>query len=274
MQKQQILQTADGSQTLFSQEHNETYHSSSGALKEAFSKFCEPCKISELAQRGAINILDIGFGLGYNLLAALHMVKAANSFCTIEITSLEKEILSPQTLNSITVPQKYSIDYEIIKKAANALSCNEKGVKISILKGDARKTIRELTNRYDAVFFDPFSVKKNPEMWSVDFFREIGERMTDEAILATYSASTPIRCGLIEAGFRIGPAPGDGMKKEGTLASKKEDVGGFSNKIMLRLKNSPERMPFYDPELNFSRHEIFNYRKELLQKESSYTPKN
>lgn len=268
-----MVQTDDGSQTLFSQEYSENYHSSSGALQEAFSKFCEPCKISELAQRGAINILDIGFGLGYNILAARHMAKRVNSACTLNITSLEKEVLSPQILNTITVPQEYSADYELVKKAAKSLICEEKNLKIKLLEGDARKTITKLNSPFDAVFFDPFSVKKNPEMWSVDFFREIGRKMTDEARLATYSASTPVRCGLIEAGFMIGPAPGDGIKKEGTLASKKGDVGLFSNKILSRLKNSPERTPFYDPKLNFSHHEMFNYRKGIQQKESAYTPK-
>ena len=273
MRKQPIVQTGDGSYTFYSPDYDETYHSSSGALQEAFSKFCEPCKISELAQRGAINILDIGFGLGYNLLSALHMARRVNSACTIKITSLEKEVLSPQTLNSIIVPQEYSEDYELVKKAAYSLRYEENNIKIMLLEGDARKTIRKLINQYDAVFFDPFSVKKNPEMWSVEFFREIGKRKTDEARLATYSASTPVRCGLIEAGFMIGPAPGDGIKKEGTLASKKGDVGLFSNKILSRLKNSPERTPFYDPKLNFSHHEMFNYRKGIQQKESAYTPK-
>ena len=98
----------------------------------------------------------------------------------------------------------------------------------------------------------------------MEFFAEIRKRMTDTAILATYSASTPVRRGLIEAGFKIGPGPGDTVKKGGTLATKRGVIPGFSKKDMERLNNSPEREPFHDPGLNSTKEEIVINRKKTL----------
>jgi len=271
MTGQQIVKTGDGSSTLYSPDYDETYHSTNGALSEAFSKFCAPCRIAEAAKKGAVSILDVGFGLGYNILAALHLIKNVNSACAVEIVSLEKEILPPRLLNAIAVPQGYGAAYALVRKAAALLLHEEGNTRISVLVGDARTTIRGITDRFGAVFFDPFSVRKNPEMWSVEFFREVAKRMKEEAILSTYSSSTPVRCGLMESGLKIAPAPGDEMKREGTLASRNGDIGSFSGKIAKRLTSSPERMPYYDPELNFAREEIVEYRRRLQKRQPSLT---
>ena len=255
-----IVKTGDGSFTLYSKEYDETYHTTSGAVKEAFVKFANPCRISKLAMSDAVSILDIGFGLGYNALAAIYTARKADNSCKIDIVSLEKDIVSLDVLDSIPIPKEYESTYKIIKTAAVKLRYAEGGIKIDILNCDARQGIRTLGRRIDAVFLDPFSVMKNPELWTVEFFTELYKRMKDTAILATYSAATPVRCGLMEAGFIIGPGPGDEMKKGGTLATKCGVIPGFSKKEMEKLKNSPERVPFYDPELNSTKDEIFKLK--------------
>jgi chorismate dehydratase len=258
------VKTGDSSFTLHSKEYDEAYHSLSGAVKEAFVKFSTPCRIKELAAAGLVTILDIGFGLGYNMFSAIYTARKANQSCEIDIVSLEKDLVSAGVLDSLPVLKRYESCYGIVKTAAEGSHYDEDGIRINVLSGDARQAIQTLDMEFDAVFLDPFSVKKNPELWTVEFFAEIRKRMKDTAILATYSAATPVRCGLAEAGFIIGPGPGDAMKKGGTLATKRADIAGFSKKDILRLENSPERVPFYDPGLNSAKEDIFSRRNSML----------
>ena len=72
------VKTGDGTITLYSEEYDQPFHSKSGALEESEKKYIIPCKIKE----GDL-ILDVGFGLGFNVAAALE--KNAN------VISLEKD---------------------------------------------------------------------------------------------------------------------------------------------------------------------------------------
>ena len=59
--------TNDGSIGLFSPEADDIYHSTYGALTEAFEKFIIPANLKNfLRNKSEINILDICFGIGYN----------------------------------------------------------------------------------------------------------------------------------------------------------------------------------------------------------------
>ena len=59
--------TNDGSVGLFSPDADDIYHSTYGALSEAYEKFILPAKFDEyFKNNNEIKILDICFGIGYN----------------------------------------------------------------------------------------------------------------------------------------------------------------------------------------------------------------
>ena len=59
--------TNDGSVGLFSPEADDIYHSTYGALSEAYEKFILPANFEEhFKNNNEIKILDICFGIGYN----------------------------------------------------------------------------------------------------------------------------------------------------------------------------------------------------------------
>ncbi len=59
--------TNDGSVGLFSPDADDIYHSTSGALSEAYEKFILPANFQNFFQKNSdIKILDICFGIGYN----------------------------------------------------------------------------------------------------------------------------------------------------------------------------------------------------------------
>lgn len=66
--------TNDGSVGLFSPEDNDIYHSSYGALSEAWEKFVLPsCLETRLKHNPEVKILDVCYGIGYNSKAAMQL---------------------------------------------------------------------------------------------------------------------------------------------------------------------------------------------------------
>jgi chorismate dehydratase len=202
------IKTGDNSETIFSEEYGEHFHSVTGAYEESVKKYIEPCKISD-----GMKILDIGFGLGYNIAAAITAAK------NLKIISLEKDKKVLDYVQEISADDSLKESYETVKKAARDLFCKDKSRnEIRIILGDARETIKQIDEKFDAVFLDPFSPKKNPELWTAEFFSEIHKRMRKGAILATYSCAGLVRRNLKQAGFEIRDGPCVGRRSPSTVA--------------------------------------------------------
>lgn len=207
----ELVKTDDDSFTIRSEEYDENYHSLSGALEESEKKYYEPCKI-----KPSMTILDIGFGLGYNAAMAIHKTK------DITIVSLEKDKKVLDMVQSIKVPDYFKETYDIIKQAARDLEYNKDDIHIRIILGDATKTIKQLDIKFDAVFQDPFSPPKNPELWTEEFFKDVKRLMKPDAILATYSCARIVRENLKKAGFIVEDGPIIGRRAPSTLARTRE----------------------------------------------------
>jgi chorismate dehydratase len=197
--------TEDESVTFRNKKYDECYHTKSGAIEEAFEKYAKPCKV-----KNGMKILDVCFGIGYNTLAAIHMAD-------VKVVGLENDIEILKKVQEIEVSADLTQDYEKIRKAAKDFEYKDRKVSIRIILGDARKTIKEVNEKFDAVFLDPFSPKKCPELWTADFFFEIKKRMKKGAVLATYSCARIVRDNLKKAGFRVEDGPVVGRRSPSTL---------------------------------------------------------
>jgi len=201
------ITTSDGSTTLYSEEYQEYYHTKSGALEESFKKFVEPCNL-----KPGSSVLDIGFGLGYNTLAAINSLKNA------KIVALEKDSDVLKEIQRLNVPEGLKQDFEKVKQAANNLGYKDKDIEIQIVLGDAVETIRKINQKFDAVFLDPFSPPKNPELWTADFLKNVKTLMKKDATLATYSCARRVRENLKSSGFLVKDGPTIGRRGPSTLA--------------------------------------------------------
>lgn len=218
------LITGDGSVTFFSDSYQETYHSVSGAMEEAFRKFVGPTNLKTRALEGKLRVLDICFGLGYKSLAAIHSARKANPDCRIELVALEKDINIVET--QVDVPVACSQDYALLrglvkKSLGHGNEAQEQNLSFKLVIGDARQTIRKLKGDFDLVFLDPFSPRKNPELWTKQFFRQIHMLMSDDAYMTTYSCASIVRKNLKEVGFEVKDGPSVGRRSPSTVALKR-----------------------------------------------------
>lgn len=215
--------TADGSFTFVSQEFGESFHSHYGAKQESFFKFVEPTQLTTAAQKPVLRLLDICYGLGYNTAAALQTIWAVNPSCCVEVIGLELNPAVPQAAIAHHLFDNWNCNYiEILSQLANDHQVQTPYLKAKLLIGDARTTITLLRQSgfwADAIFLDPFSPPQCPQLWSVEFIKQLSLCLHQYGLLATYSCAAAVRTALLSAGLAIGSTPPVGRRSPGTVAA-------------------------------------------------------
>jgi len=201
-QKELVL-CEDGTNTLFSKEFNEPYHSTKdGALHESLEKYVKPAfHVKKEAKK--LVILDICFGLGYNTLATLYYIKKHNLKTKVHILSPEFDEELVRSLDTFTYPRKFDDLHPIIKAVSQNFYYEDEQFKIEILLGDARKEVLKIEEKIDVIYQDAFSPTHNPLLWTREFFADIVKISKKDALLTTYSTASATRLGLYENGFYI-----------------------------------------------------------------------
>ncbi|NTV23361.1 MAG: hypothetical protein HGA85_03225, partial [Nanoarchaeota archaeon] len=195
--------TADGSPTMRNAENGELYHSKSGAVEEAIEKYIKPCRIAGFNSR--LRVLDIGFGLGYTAIAA---IDAKKSGIEIEVISLEKDMLIPQLQSLKPNLQNYWIISKLeFDPRTRCYLYEDRLVYLKVMIGDARETIDRAEGKFDAIFHDPFSPGRNPDLWTREFFSKLAHKMKETSVLATYSCARKVRENMAAAGLAVSDGP-------------------------------------------------------------------
>jgi tRNA U34 5-methylaminomethyl-2-thiouridine-forming methyltransferase MnmC len=152
-----------------------------------------------------MTILEVGFGVGVGLLTTWEMTKDLPA--KIHFVSLE---IDPELVNWFTERNK---DHPLFR---------DPKFSFEVLIGDARQTLprymKEKRPQWNAIYQDAFSPKKNPVLWTKEWFSLLREGSSTDAILSTYSASTSIRKSLLEAGWKLYPGEKFGAKRTSTRA--------------------------------------------------------
>jgi len=217
--KKEQIPTEDGSLTLYSAEFDECYHSTrDGALKESLHKHILPAFRLLNTEREKLVILDVCFGLGYNTLTTLHYLREhpVDAKVTIYSPEFDRELVA--SLIDFKYPEAFAPFAPIIEQLSKRGSYREDQLEIILLFGDARQEIPRIPERVNLVYQDPFSPKKNPLLWTREYFASLKAIASNDLILTTYSSATPVRMGLYENGFLLYETPTTEVRK-GTVAS-------------------------------------------------------
>lgn len=232
-----LILTNDGTHTLHSLEFDESYHSTNdGALSETLHKHILPA-FSLAGDKEKITILDICYGLGYNTLATIYYCKLHNITSKIEIISPEFDEVLVKNLVNFKYPQEFDLLRDIIVQLSQKFYYEDEQFKITILLGDARQVLPKIESKFDIIYQDAFSPKKNPTLWTREYFELLYSLSSDELIMTTYSSATPVRMGMWEAGFKL-YNPQKSCVRSGTIASKRE-LALESIDMELKLRRNP-----------------------------------
>ncbi len=219
-----LIQTHDGSHTLYTEEFKEHYHSVFGAVQESLHVFLGTGFNQASKGKKKLNILEAGFGTGLN--ALLTCFAAEQKVVQVRYTGIELNPLLPGIYNKLNyssfLPDKAN---HVLFKWMHTAEWGEEirltdYFTVTKLKSDIRNP-GVPDDYYDLVYFDAFAPEVQPELWTEEVFRRYYESMTAGGILVTYSSKGDVKRALKNAGFKIEKLPGPPGKREILRALKK-----------------------------------------------------
>jgi queuine tRNA-ribosyltransferase len=220
----EVVRTRKGMLAMRSIAAGEVMHPGVGPLVEAELLYVRQARLGQrLRERSAGNLVvfDIGMGAGSNALAARREALAApDEAALLELVSYERD-LGALTL-ALSEPEAFGLLGEA-GEAARALLASGRHenarVRWRLRHGDLIAALAEESLEADIVFWDPFSPKANPELWTIAAFSAIRRVASAHCTLFTYSASTAVRVALLLAGWAVGVGDSIGEKAATTAAA-------------------------------------------------------
>ncbi|MDX1326733.1 MAG: tRNA (5-methylaminomethyl-2-thiouridine)(34)-methyltransferase MnmD [Arenibacter sp.] len=219
--KRKIITTADGSKTIQIEDWNEQYHSTHGAIQEAYHVFIKNglalFKDRELA------ILEIGLGTGLN--AFITFLEAKKYGLKIDYTGVEaypvkEEELAQLDYSAALNAEEYNPQFLKIHQIPWGTP-DKIGDNFALLKHQA--DFKDITDseKFDLIYFDAFGARVQPELWTEEIFQIMFKALKPNGVLVTYAAKGAVRRAMISVGFAVERLPGPPGKRE-MLRAKKE----------------------------------------------------
>lgn len=241
--KYKIIETEDQTKTLWSEYFDEACHNLSGAYNETLYNYIQGCHLPEQMNTDKnICVLDVGFGLGLGLRAFMDEIKKHEFTVPVSHRYVSMELDEDLFLWSIknNFPEYTFLKIDNYYNGEFKISPSST-LEIQVFIGDGRVTIPEafkqnLLPKFTAIFQDAFSPKKNPTLWTVEWFGTLKNISDQEVFMSTYSASVSIRKSMVKAGWKITSAKGFGQKRTMTKARL---IGETGETLAAELSRSP-----------------------------------
>jgi tRNA 5-methylaminomethyl-2-thiouridine biosynthesis bifunctional protein len=238
---------------------DDVYHPRAGALAQARQVFLAGTGLpGRWRGRARFTILETGFGLGLNFLAAWQAWRDDPARCArLHFVSIEKH---PPRLADLVrahaaagapgeLAQALQCCWPPLTPNLHALDFDGHRVELLLAFGDVTAILPALHCAADALFLDGFAPSHNPAMWTPPVLKAIGRRAAPGAVAATWSVAREVREGLAAAGFEVERAPGFGGKREMSVARFAPRRGGRVTPAPRdRLHPQDPREPLDSPE--------------------------
>lgn len=247
----ELIITDDQTLTLKSAYFDEACHSLAGARAETLHNYLIPCQILELFTQKMltpVTLLEVGFGLGMGLKTTLEYLY--QHFDTLprplHYVALELDPKLPKLAQELSpLPRGPFPALDQLQAREFGLEASGEGHQLTLLIGNATETLPRFQQKnpgfcFDAIFQDPFSPKKNPDLWTLDWFKLLHGLGHEDSRLSTYSASQSVRKAMLLAGFRVQKLKGFAQKKEATLAL----WSGPTDPELEKLAQNPRIAPY------------------------------
>ena len=228
MSAYEVIVTASGARALRDVTNGEIMHPGAGPLIESQALYIGPSRLRErldASQAHNLVLFDIGLGAGSNAIAAWHASEArAQAACKLEIVSFDhtlaalEEALRPEHARAFGFEDAAS---QAATQLVREHRCDTSRTRWRLRLGDIVAELRrEPSTAADIVFWDPFSPRTDPALWSVAAFQALRRVCRDGATVHTYSGATSTRAALLLAGFAVGfGEPAGHKQKHSTIAA-------------------------------------------------------
>lgn len=212
--KRKIVITSDGSTTIHLPAWNESYHSTHGAIQEAYHVFIEMGYKS--MEKDDLSILEIGFGTGLN--AFITLLESAKDQRNINYVGVEAypvredELLA---LNYVSELETRNLSHKFEELHLTPWNKEQEVIH------NFRLTKRQMffhnivdVDAFDLIYFDAFGARVQPDLWTEDVFKIMFTAMKPGGKIVTYAAKGSVRRAMQAVGFIVERLPGPPGKRE------------------------------------------------------------
>ena len=216
--KREVKTTNDGSKTLFISDLNEGYHSHHGALQEAIHVFIKNgINLSNLCK---INILELGFGTGLNVLVTIDEFLKTDKYHKINYYSIEKYPVSLPEIEALAYDKLFESEkltevyYKMHETPWNQPIEILPNFTLTKLQADFFQLPELHMPPLDLVYFDCFGSRVQPDLWEEPLLKLVADKMAKDGIFTTYSSKGSMKRALQGLNFEVTKRPGPPGKRE------------------------------------------------------------
>lgn len=202
---------------------DDIYRSSTGGLEQARHVFLRGCGLPQAwAGRPQWRILETGFGLGLNFLAAWRAWKDdPRRPGILHFASVEAWPVAAQDLRRSAAPHpglapladELAAQWFGLMPGVHRLAFEEGRVLLTLFVGDVRDGLRQSLFHADAVFLDGFDPQRNAAMWELRVLKAVARHCRRGTAIATWTVAGQLRRELAQCGFAVEKVDGLAPKR-------------------------------------------------------------
>ena len=218
-----VVETEDGSRTLYLPGMDETYHSTHGAMTESSHVYITnglDFWLGENPGAKSVRVFEMGLGTGTNALLAMDWCERTG--CAVKFSTVEKFPLSETLMREYWGDTVYAERSEALHASAW-----EQWVEIplssscfSVFKHKRDIQEAQVPDTVDVVFWDAFGPNKQDGVWGVELFQPMYDAMLEGGVFVTYSAAGDVKRALQQVGFGVKKLDGPPYKRHMLRAQK------------------------------------------------------
>ena len=255
-----IVRLPNGSHSVHSLAHHETFHPVVGPVAEAEALYVRQLRLAERVQRhaGEFVLWDVGLGAAANALTALRATRGVPA--SIRLLSfdhtLEPLAFALEHLEALGYLGGYEKHLErLLKDRHCTFQDGPQSVNWDVHVADfptlcSQPATQKLAKPH-VIMFDAFSPATNPAMWTEPLFSNLFRLLVPDrpCALPTYSRSTMLRVTLLLAGFYVGVGHATGEKEETTIAANTPELIAepLDRRWLQRAHRSTSAEPMWEP---------------------------
>jgi tRNA 5-methylaminomethyl-2-thiouridine biosynthesis bifunctional protein len=227
-----IWNEEDGS--LYSSEFQDIFYSKTGGLEETRAVFFQPNRIPDLFYQAKnpkprFHIGELGFGTGLNAFLTFfewQSIPKEQRIHHLHYLSYEIQPLPWNLIQTVfrhhfpnkELPPEFLRFWKHLIPGCNRLSMDSDHFTLDLWVGDASILLPQTEGVVDAWFWDGFSPKNNPGLWSESVFLEVARLSKKGTTGSTYTASRQVKSLLDQVGFEWIRLDQKGSKKHSLKA--------------------------------------------------------
>lgn len=222
--RHELVRIKNGTLAVRSLVDGEVMHPGVGPVREAQELYLAQSRLAERLVAAAprpLVLFDVGLGAGTNALAARSVSEAcATAGARLHLVSFERDLDALDL--ALQHPSELGLDDEA-RAAATALRANGHHATAHtdwrLRLGELPEVLATEPQPADLIFWDPFSPRTNPTLWSVSTFALLRRCAAPRCVLITYSGATRVRLAMLLGGWSVGVGTAIGEKAQTTVAA-------------------------------------------------------